>query len=234
MSELGAGEVRVAVVQRPPLLLDRAGTLRAAVSHLHEAADAGARVIVFPETYIPGYPVWIWRLRPEEDSSLTGQIHPDRGRSDRFAHLLGELHAAGPLCALRRRGGDLRRGHLGRGETWIATMRHIAAEGRCWVIGAGCSLRAGDIPPAFPGRERLFPDPDEWLNPGDSVIVAPGGDIVAGPLHEEHGLLFAQVDPGRVAGAHRTLDVAGHYSRNDIFRLTIDRSALAPVVYEQT
>ena len=118
------------------------------------------------------------------------------------------------------------------GGTWIATMRHIAAEGRCWVVGAGCALQASDIPADFPARERLFPDPDEWLNPGDSVVVAPGGGIVAGPLHAEHGMLVVDVDPGRVAGAHRTLDVAGHYSRNDIFRLTIDRKATIPVTYE--
>jgi nitrilase len=107
------------------------------------------------------------------------------------------------------------------GDTWIATMRHIAAEGRCWVIGAGCSLGAGDVPAGFPGRGQLFPDQDKWLNPGDSVVVAPGGEIVAGPLHEEHGLLFPDIEPARVAAAHRTLDVAGHYSRPDIFRLTI-------------
>jgi nitrilase len=88
------------------------------------------------------------------------------------------------------------------GDTWIATMRHIAAEGRCWVIGAGCSLRGCDVPAGFPGREQLFPDPGEWLNPGDSVVVAPGGAIVAGPLHEEHGLLYADVEPARVAAAH--------------------------------
>jgi nitrilase len=111
-------------------------------------------------------------------------------------------------------------------------MRHIAAEGRCWVIGAGCSLRAGDVPAGFPGRGQLFPDPDEWLNPGDSVVVAPGGQVVAGPLHQEHGLLFADIEPARVAAAHRTLDVAGHYGRPDIFRLTIDRTVSQPVTYQ--
>jgi nitrilase len=111
-------------------------------------------------------------------------------------------------------------------------MRHIAAEGRCWVIGAGCSLRGCDVPAGFPGREQLFPDPGEWLNPGDSVVVAPGGAIVAGPLHEEHGPLYADIEPARVAAAHRTLDVAGHYSRNDIFRLTIDRTVSQPVTYQ--
>jgi nitrilase len=120
------------------------------------------------------------------------------------------------------------------GEPWTASMRHIAAEGRCWVIGAGCSLRASDIPVEFPGREQLFADPDEWVNAGDSVVVAPGGELVAGPLHEQHGVLVADIDTARVESAHRTLDVAGHYSRNDIFRLTIDRSAKAPIAYEPT
>jgi nitrilase len=99
------------------------------------------------------------------------------------------------------------------------------------VIGAGCSLRASDVPATFPGRDQLFPDPDEWLNPGDSVVVAPGGEVVAGPLHEEHGLLLADIEPARVAPAHRTLDVAGHYSRDDIFSLAVDRSARDPVTY---
>jgi nitrilase len=117
------------------------------------------------------------------------------------------------------------------GETWIATMRHIAAEGRCWVLGSGCALRASDVPASFPGREQLFPDPDEWINPGDSVVVAPGGAIVAGPMHEEFGLLLADIEPARAAASRRTLDVTGHYSRPDIFQLTVDRSARDPVTY---
>jgi nitrilase len=84
---------------------------------------------------------------------------------------------------------------------------------------------------SFPGREQLFPEPDEWINSGDSVIVAPGGALVAGPLHEEFGLLMADITPTRSAAARRTLDVAGHYSRPDIFQLTVDRSARDPVTY---
>jgi nitrilase len=118
------------------------------------------------------------------------------------------------------------------GDVWIATMRHIATEGRCWVIGAGCSLRGADVPAHFPGREQLFPDEAEWLNPGDSVVVRPGGAVVAGPLHNQHGLLFADIEPRGVAGARRTLDVAGHYGRNDIFRLTVDRKVNAPIRYQ--
>jgi nitrilase len=315
---LDIGEVVVAVVQRPPVLLDREATLAAAVDHLHEAADAGARLVVFPETYVPGYPVWIWRLRAETDFALTGAIHRElvANSVDLVADELRVLRDAAAergvvvVCGVHERDGEFSRatlyntvvvigadgaivnrhrklmptnpermvwgqgdasglrvidtavGRIGslicwenymplarfalyadgveiyvagtwdEGETWIATMRHIAAEGRCWVVGAGCSLRGSDIPADFPGREQLFPDPDEWLNPGDSVVVAPGGELVAGPLHEQHGLLFSEVEPGRVAAAHRTLDVAGHYSRDDIFRLTINRRVGAPVVYE--
>ena len=310
-------EMRVAVVQRPPVLLDRQATLSAAVEHLHAAADAGARLVVFPEAYVPGYPVWIWRLRPEADYELTSAIHREllANSIDLVADGLRSLREAAAkrrvvvVCGVHEREGEFSRatlyntlvtiaadgaivnrhrklvptnpermvwgqgdasglrvtdttvGRLGslicwenymplaryalyadgveiyvaatwdEGETWLATMRHIAAEGRCWVIGAGCSLRASDVPAEFPGREQLFPDPDEWLNPGDSMVVAPGGTVVAGPLHEEHGLLFADIEPARVAAAHRTLDVAGHYSRNDIFRLTINRAVNEPITY---
>ncbi len=312
------GVMRVAVVQRPPVLLDRQATLSAAVEHLHAAADAGARLVVFPETYVPGYPVWIWRLRPEADYELTSAIHREllANSIDLVADGLRSLRDVAAkrrvvvVCGVHERDGEFSRatlyntlvtiaadgtivnrhrklvptnpermvwgqgdatglrvtdttvGRLGslicwenymplaryalyadgveiyvaatwdEGETWLATMRHIAAEGRCWVIGAGCSLRASDVPAEFPGRERLFPDPDEWLNPGDSTVVAPRGTVVAGPLHEEHGLLFADIEPARAAAAHRTLDVAGHYSRNDIFRLTINRTASEPITYQ--
>jgi nitrilase len=68
-----------------------------------------------------------------------------------------------------------------------------------------------------------------WINPGDSVVIAPGGDIVAGPLHRQTGLLYADIDPGAVAPVHRTLDVAGHYGRNDVFHLSVDRTPLPPI-----
>ena len=71
-------------------------------------------------------------------------------------------------------------------------MQHIAAEGRCWVLGSGCALRAADIPASFPGRAEMFPDPDEWINPGDSVVVAPGGEIIAGPLARGAGAAFRE------------------------------------------
>jgi nitrilase len=267
---------------------------------------------------VPGYPVWIWRLRPEANYELTSAIHQEllANSIDLVADGLRPLRDAAAergvvvVWGIHEREGEFSRATLyntvvtigvdgtvvdrhrklvptnpermvwgqgdgsglrvtgtavGRvgslicwenymplaryalyaggvevylaptwdeGDRWIATLRHVAAEGRCCVIGAGCSLRASDVPAGFPGRDQLFPDPDEWLNPGDSVVVAPGGELVAGPLHEEHGLLFADIEPACAATARRTLDVVGHYGRSDIFRLTIDRSVTAPVTYE--
>ncbi len=109
------------------------------------------------------------------------------------------------------------------GDNWLASMQHIAREGRCWVLGSGTSLQAADIPDDFPGKSALYPDPAEWLNAGDSVVFDPNGKKVAGPLHEEHGILYADVDSASVDEARRTLDVAGHYSRPDIFQLEINR-----------
>jgi len=119
------------------------------------------------------------------------------------------------------------------GSGWVSSMRHIALEGRCWVLGNGTAMRGRDIPPGFPERDRLFPDLDDWFNPGDSVIVAPDGKVVAGPLREEHGILYAECDPARPAAARRTLDVAGHYSRPDVFHLEVMRDARIPVAFSE-
>jgi nitrilase len=97
------------------------------------------------------------------------------------------------------------------------------------VLGNGTAMRGKDIPKDFPQRAQLFPDLEEWYNPGDSVIVNPGGRIVAGPLHEEHGILYAECDPLIASAAKRTLDVAGHYGRPDIFKLEVNREVLAPI-----
>jgi len=118
------------------------------------------------------------------------------------------------------------------GDSWVSTMRHIALEGRCWVIGIGSAMRGKDMPADFPQRARMFPNLEEWFNSGDSVVVAPNGEVVAGPLHEAHGILYADCDPARAAAAKRTLDVSGHYGRPDIFRLEVDRESRVPVAFE--
>src|SRR3954469_22206951 len=66
---------RVAVVQHPSVALHRDATLKRGVELLDEAAAHGAKLVAFPETWVPGYPEWLWRLRPGDDYDLTSQIH---------------------------------------------------------------------------------------------------------------------------------------------------------------
>lgn len=115
------------------------------------------------------------------------------------------------------------------GETWLATMQHIAREGGCWVIGCATALEASDIPEDTPHRDILFPNNDEWVNPGDAVVYKPFGGIAAGPMHREKGFLWADIDVSDARASRRKFDASGHYARPDVFSLTVDRSRKVPV-----
>src|SRR2546430_6626613 len=309
---------RVAVVQHPSVALHRDRTLKRGVALIDEAAGHGARLVAFPETWVPGYPEWLWRLRPGDDYDLTAEIHARllENAVDLAAGQLKPLQAAARrlkvtvAIGVHERDGEYSRatlyntivligpdgeilnrhrklvptnpermvwgmgdasglkvvetpsGRLGSlicwenymplarftlfaqgceiyiaptwdfGDSWVSTMRHIALEGRCWVIGIGSAMRGKDMPADFPQRARMFPNLEEWFNSGDSVVVAPNGEVVAGPLHEAHGILYADCDPARAAAAKRTLDVSGHYGRPDIFRLEEDDEPRVPVAFE--
>jgi nitrilase len=117
------------------------------------------------------------------------------------------------------------------GDGWIGTMQHIAREGRCWVICSGVALDNSDIPSDFPERDNLYPSTETWINPGDSAVIAPGGEIIAGPMHQEKGILYAEIDTERASIAKRDLDITGHYSRPDLFTLDVDTRPQSPVSY---
>lgn len=308
---------KIAIIQRPPVLLDRGATLAKAVECVAEAAAEGASLIVFPETFIAGYPSWIWRLAAGRNGAAMGQLHArlqasavDVGGGD-LSPLCeaARAHEVTVVCGLNERdralsGGtlynsvvvigsdgrllnrhrklmptnpermvhglgdaaglrvvDTPAGRIGslicwenymplaryalyaqgveiyiaptydNGDAWIASMRHIALEGRCWVLGSGTALQASDIAPDFPSRAELFPDPEEWINDGDSVVVDPMGKVIAGPLRREAGVLYAEIDMARVAPSRRTLDVTGHYARPDVFELRVNRAPLTPVSF---
>ena len=117
------------------------------------------------------------------------------------------------------------------GDTWLATMQHIAREGGCWVIGCATALEVADIPTDLPFYDELFPNQDEWVNPGDAVVYKPFGGIVAGPMHREKGLLMAEIDPEEARASRRKFDAAGHYARADVFTLSVNRAAQPPATF---
>lgn len=117
------------------------------------------------------------------------------------------------------------------GETWLVTMQHIAREGGCWVVGCATALEVSDIPTDIPHYDELFPNKDEWVNPGDVVVYKPFGGVNAGPMHQEKGLLMADIDVEAARLSRRKFDASGHYARPDIFNLTVNRKAMNPVSF---
>lgn len=107
-------------------------------------------------------------------------------------------------------------------DTWLPTMRHIAVEGRCYVLSAVPFARRGDYPEDYPAVQGN--DPETVMIRGGSCIIGPLGEVLAGPAFDAPALLVADLDLDLIPGARYDLDVVGHYSRPDIFRLHVDTS----------
>lgn len=307
----------VAVIQKPPILLDRQETIERVLDSIDEAVGEDASLLVFPEAYIPGYPTWIWRLRPGGDMALSAEIHArlrenavdlDRGDLQPVQDAAAEhgvtivlgineldgqfsgttifntvvvIGSEGTILNRHRkvmptnpermvwgmgdasglRVVDTPAGRLGSlicwesymplaryalyaqdieiyvaptwdaSDSWLATMRHIAKEAGCWVIGTATAMQGSDLPNDFPERDSLF-DSEEWINDGNAVVVKPMGTVVAGPLTREKGILYAEIDKEDARQARRSLDICGHYSRPDIFSFSVNRRPLDPVTFE--
>lgn len=305
---------KVAVVQQPPVYLNLNSSLERAVDLIAEAAHQGARLVVFPETWLPGYPTFVWRLAPGAGMARTDALFAlsQANSVDRSKGGLAPLQEAAKehgvvvvagyqeidgavsgstlfnSCAIIDADGRLANNHrklmptnpermiwgfgdgsglnvvetaVGRlgtlicwenymplaryalyaqnieiyvaptwdsGETWLATMQHIAREGGCWVIGCATALEAKDIPDDLPYRDELFPNKDEWVNQGDAVVYAPFGGVVAGPMRKEKGFLFAEIDAAAAKASRRKFDASGHYARPDIFSLQVNREVQVP------
>ena len=309
---------KLAIVQKSPAFLDKQKTIALAVDTVEEAAGNGAEIIVFTETFIPGYPTWIWRLRPGGDWNLSEQLHFRllKNAVVMESNDLDSLYAAAKkhnvtiVCGIEERDSQLSQstiyntvivigpdgtllnrhrklmptnpermvwgfgdasglnvvdtpvGRVGTllcwenfmplaryalysqgveiyiaptydsGDGWLGTLQHIAREGCCWVVGCGNLMKGSDIPDDFPEKASLYPDEDEWVNPGDSVVIAPGGAIVAGPMNKKAGILYHELDMQKVGIAKRAFDVAGHYSRPDIFQLHVNTQVQTPCIIE--
>ncbi len=309
---------KIAVVQNSPVFLDKHKTIELAVAKVAEAASNGAELVVFTEAFIPGYPTWIWRLRPGGDWNVSEELHQRllsnavKMKSDDLEPLYeaARKHHVTIVCGIEERDSKLSQstlyntaliigadgtllnrhrklmptnpermvwgfgdasglkvvdspvGRIGTllcwenfmplaryalyaqgvevyiaptydsGDGWIGTLQHIAREGCCWVVGCGNLMKGSDIPDDFPEKSSLYPDSDEWVNPGDSIVIAPGGEIVAGPMRKESGILYCDIDREKVGIAKRALDVTGHYSRPDIFKLHVNTKPQTPVEFE--
>ena len=294
----------VAAIQISPAFLDRDASVDRACDAIARAGARGARLVVFPEAFIPGYPLWVWSVAAGQtrelrdlyaelldqavtipsaavdrlceaartagvyvaiginernvegsgtslynallfiaaDGGILGvhrKLVPTAG--ERLVHAQGDGSTltvydtplgglAGLICwenymPLARQALYASGVHVyvaptwDRGEPWLSTLRHIAKEGRVYVIGCCSAVRPEDIPDRFAFKAAVPVSATGWINPGDSTIVDPDGKVLAGPLHEQQDMLLAEVDPQRIVGPRWQLDVAGHYARPDVLEL---------------
>ena len=309
--------VTIAAVQAAYILMDQRACLEKAITLLQQASDGGAGIVVFPEAFIPGTPIWIdsrpiwdgdadwYAMLVDQAVVVPGPVTDALGEAARAAGtylvigvqereqhgstiynttlyfaadgaLLGKHRKLMPTGSERTVWGmgdgstlpvfDTPHGRLSgltcwenfmplaryylysqgvdiwaaptlaQGDGWIATMRHIALEGRCYVIGVNPCLHVDQIPDDFPHRDSLWTvddDSDGWVEPGNSVIVDPTGKIMAGPARHEETILYADLDLASVHAARRFFDPVGHYSRPDIFQLHVDIRPRVGVVRQQ-
>ncbi len=299
---------RIAAVQASSVFLDLAASVEKACGLIREAAAEGARLVVFPEAFLPGYPVWVWFMPgghthplrelytelhansvsvPGPATEALGTVAAqcritvaigvnERNSESSDATLFNTLLYVGPDGAVLGRhrklvpttaeklvwgrgdGSDLEVydlpfGRLSglicwenymplaryaltawgaqfhaaptwdRGEPWTSTMRHVAKEGRAFVLGSCQAFHMDGIPDRFGFKEKYLGQVEGWLNPGGTVIVDPDGKIVAGPAMEEETILYADVRPDQLVGPRWQIDVAGNYARPDVFELRVHR-----------
>jgi nitrilase len=106
-------------------------------------------------------------------------------------------------------------------DTWQATLRHIACEGRCFVLGCNQFVRKDMLPEDLAEIDELQDQPDVMCR-GGSAIVSPMGDVIAGPLYDREGMLFAELDRSQIVRGKVDFDVVGHYARPDVFQLIVN------------
>lgn len=113
-------------------------------------------------------------------------------------------------------------------NTWQATLRHIACEGRCFVLGCNQFVTREMYPSDLQNHPELATQP-EVLCRGGSAIISPFGELLAGPLYDQEGILYAELDRAEIVRSKVDFDVVGHYARPDVFQLIVNEQARPPV-----
>jgi nitrilase len=116
-------------------------------------------------------------------------------------------------------------------DSWIATMQHIALEGRCFVLSCNQFARRRDYPQDY--STSFGDDPETILSRGGSCIINPLGQILAGPNFSEACILTAELDLADIARGKFDFDVVGHYARPDIFSLHVNEHPQSPVIHHK-
>jgi nitrilase len=114
-------------------------------------------------------------------------------------------------------------------DTWQATLRHIACEGRCFVLGSNQYMTKAMYPDDLKDLKELDEQP-EIMCRGGSAIISPMGKVLAGPLYDQEGILFAELDLRAIARSKFDFDVVGHYARPDVFQLRVNEEPIVSVV----
>jgi len=300
--------VRVAVVQAASLLFDRSGCVEKTCRLIDEAASKGARLMLFPEALIPGYPrgfgfgtvvgsrseagkkMWerYWRNSVEIPSEATSKIGEAARKAQAYVavgvverdtessqgtlyctllyfgpdgKVLGKHRKLKPTASERliwgegdgstmpvintgttRIGGLIcwenymplaRMAMYQKGvevylaptadarDSWQTTLRHIALEGRCFVLGCNQFMTKSMYPPDLVEAENLSSLP-EILCRGGSAIISPSGEYLAGPSFNKEEIILAELDLTELIRGKFDLDVTGHYARPDVFQLTVN------------
>ncbi|MEM7125495.1 MAG: carbon-nitrogen hydrolase family protein [Chloroflexota bacterium] len=115
-------------------------------------------------------------------------------------------------------------------DSWHATIQHIGCEGRCYVLACNQFVTKAMYPADLIGIEDLAAQP-EILCRGGSAIISPLGDVLAGPLYDQEGILYAELDLAEIAQSKLDFDAVGHYARPDVFQLVVDERSKAPTQF---
>ncbi|WP_350285419.1 carbon-nitrogen hydrolase family protein [uncultured Croceitalea sp.] len=296
-------KVKVGVVQESPVFFDKSKTLDKMEQIIKEQAQVGCQLLVFPESFVPGYPrgfdfgakvgrrtesgkalyatyhqnsmslkdsamkrlvalakkyhmylIVGFTERQEANGSLycsMAYISPTEGilgthrkikptGTERliwaeadgaslvtFDTNIGKL--GGLICwenymplarmAMYQKGVEIYIAPTADSrEEWTTTMKHIALEGRCYVLGCNQYFTKSMYPEAY---QFMVKDEAEAICEGGSIIVSPQGNVIAGPLFGEAGILTAELDLGTIINSKMDFDVNGHYNRNDIFEFEV-------------